>query len=295
MLMTCQLVRLSLFLAAGITLVLIAETAMAEPAADLRKALTFYASFDAEVKGDIGGGVLTAATRHGDPKEPGKYEFREGFDRQVFRIAKDQGIRGGALEAVDVLPNWGRIYFPAKGNLAFASGGWGGAASYWLKIDPNTMLKTPFCDPIQITQRGANNGGIWTDFPDSKPRDFRLGVFPAVPEGGKGIAESDPDAPLATVKEIFFKRDKWHHVVMNWRNLDTGQPNAVVELFIDGKRMGGLENRELAMRWDIEKAGIYVAVNYVGLLDELALFNRPLTEEEIRTLRDRPGEIAPAR
>jgi hypothetical protein len=32
-------------------------------------------------------------------------------------------------------------------------------------------------------------------------------------------------------------------------------------------------------------------VNYIGLLDELAIFNRPLTAEEIATLRERPGEI----
>src|SRR5439155_250054 len=82
----------------------------------------------------------------------------------VFTIAKDGGIHGGALEVKDVLPRNGRIFIPAKGNLAFKKGGWGGAVSFWMKTDPETLLKTKFCDPFQITHKGANNAGIWVDF-----------------------------------------------------------------------------------------------------------------------------------
>jgi len=80
---------------------------------------------------------------------------------------------------------------------------------------------------------------------------------------------------------------------MNWRNFDTGKPNAEAALYINGKLVGTVQNRPLAMRWDMEQTGIYVAVNYIGLLDELAIFNRPLTAEEIGILyqlRERPGE-----
>jgi hypothetical protein len=258
-----------------------------EAGGDLRKALTFYASFDAEVRGDFGGGTLTPSTRHDDQERPGKFVFREGIDGKVFRIATSAGIRGGALEVLDVLPHRGRIFFPAKGNLAYRENGWGGAVSFWVNIDPNTMLKTPFSDPIQITHKGANDGGLWTDFPDSKPRVFRLGAFPAVAEGEKATSEAEPAAPLVTVKEIGFKQGEWNHVVMSWQNFDTGKPNAEAALFINGKRMGAIQNRPLAMRWDMEQTGIYVAVNYIGLLDELAIFNRPLSAEEVGALRER--------
>src|SRR5262245_26688586 len=60
----------------------------------IRDAVTFYASFDEEVKGDRGGGVLTPSTRV--TGEKGKFTFTEGIDRKVFRIAKDKGISGGA-------------------------------------------------------------------------------------------------------------------------------------------------------------------------------------------------------
>src|SRR5207237_3596931 len=125
---------------------------------------------------------------------------------------KDKGVHGGALEAVDVLPRNGRIYFPAKGNLAYKKGGWGGALSVWCNTDPNKLLKTKFCDPIQITQKGANDGGLWFDFNDAAPRDMRMGVFAAVPTGGKAISESDPKAPMVWVRKVGFKADKWHHV-----------------------------------------------------------------------------------
>ena len=71
---------------------------------DIRKAVTFYASFDEEVKGDIGGGQLTFDTRSNHPTEKGKLVIDKGVSDKAFRIAKDKGISGGALEAIDVLP-----------------------------------------------------------------------------------------------------------------------------------------------------------------------------------------------
>ena len=38
------------------------------------------------------------------------------------------------------------------------------------------------------------------------------------------------------------------------------------------------------MDWEVDKAGVYIAVNYIGLLDELALFDRALKAEEVGLL-----------
>ncbi|MCW5981028.1 MAG: hypothetical protein KIT09_23300 [Bryobacteraceae bacterium] len=254
--------------------------------------LVFYASFDREVKGDFGGGALSPGTRFNHETEKGQFVFESGYDPRVFRIAAGEGIHGGALEAADILPRNGRIYFPAKGNLPYAKGGWGGSVSFWMKTDPNTMLKTRFCDPIQITQKGATNGGLWVDFPDTSPRDFRLGAFQSEGNGRSQISESDPDAPLVVVKEVGFKTADWHHIVFTWRNFDTGRDDAEAALYIDGARAGSIGNRAITMDWDIEKTGIYVAVGYIGLLDELAVFRRPLTTDEIAQLGKQPGLLA---
>lgn len=258
----------------------------------LQKAATFYASFDDAVRGDVGGS-LTLRTRFNHETEKGRFVFEDGVDAKVFRIAKDKGIAGGTLEATDVLPRSGRIFFPAKGNIAYKKGGWSGALSVWVNTDPNKLLKTPFCDPIQITQKGANNGGIWFDFNDAKPRDLRHGAFPAVAEGQTPIKEEDPKAPMVRVPKIDWKAGDWHHVVLNWKNFDTGKEDAVSALYIDGKFIGEIKDRAIAMDWDLDKAGLYVAVGYIGLLDELALFKRALTGEEIQALHKQPGLLTP--
>jgi len=254
---------------------------------DLRKAVLFYASFDESLKAEVGDGTL--ATRFNHEKDAGKFVFEPGFDAKVFRIAKEKGIAQGCLEVTDVLPRNGRIFYPVKGNLAFKKGGWGGSASMWINTDPNMLLKTTFCDPIQITQKGANNGGIWFDFNNAKPRDLRMGVFPGVAAGKVGAKESDADAPMVRVPKVAFKSGDWHHVVLTWSNFDTGKPDALATLYIDGKKIGDVKDRPIAMEWDVDRAGVYIAVNYIGLLDEMALFNRPLTAEEVATLHKTPA------
>ncbi len=258
---------------------------------ELRKAVTFYASFDKELKADFAGGDREPWTRTGQLDKK-NFVFEKGYPEKAFLIAADKGISGGALECVDVIPDNGRVYFPAKGNLAYKKGGWGGTVSFWLKGDPNTMLKTGFCDPVQLTQKGANNGGIWCDFNDKKPRDFRMGVFPAVAEGVKPIAESDPKAPIVKTKSTVFKTDEWHHVALTWNNLDTGKKDAHAVLYVDGKPIGELKDVELAMDWDIEKAGIYVGINFIGMMDEFALFGRALTEVEVKRLQEQPALLS---
>src|SRR5262245_15336877 len=103
--------------------------------AALRKAVALYASFDEAVKADQGGGDLGTWPRTSQDFEKKQFTHAQGFDAKVFTIAKDKGIAGGCLDAVDVLPKNSRIYFPAKDNIAFKKGGWGGAVSMWINTD----------------------------------------------------------------------------------------------------------------------------------------------------------------
>lgn len=264
----------------------------ADPATEqLLRAVSLYASFDSAVAADFARGGKTLQTRFDHPTAKGEFEFQAGYDQRINQIVPT-GIHGGALQVTDVLPLRGRMFFPAQDNLAYRVGGWGGAISFWLNTDPNTLLKTPFCDPVQITEKGANDGGIWCDFPDRQPRDFRLGAFPAALPGENPISEDAPDAPLVRVERIGFQVGRWHHVVLSWDRFDTGQADAVAVLYIDGQEQGRLTNRELGMRWNLEKTGIYVGVNYIGLLDELAIFDRCLTAAEVGLLKEKPELLA---
>lgn len=281
MTMHVQTATLTLFL-----VLLAASTSAAEDS--LAGAVTLYASFDTHVRADRGGGSLKLSTRHDHPTERGAYVFTDGFDSAKFRIAHGKGVAGGALECLDVLPRRGRMFFPADGNLAYDPRGWDGAVSFWLNTNPNSLLKTPFCDPVQITEKGAHNGGIWIDFPNTKPRDMRMGVFRGLAAGEKPLAESDPQAPLVHFPRVPFQSGEWHHLALSWRNLDTGRPNTLAELYVDGRLVGQLKEREIAMRWDLSRTGIYVAVNYIGLLDELVVFKRALTAREVGILHRQP-------
>ena len=275
----------------ALTLILVAGRAGADDA-DIRKAVTFYASFDESLKADVGG-QPNPGTRYPHPTEKGQFVFEPGVDEKGLKVSKGKGISGGAFEATDVLPRNGRMFYPVKGNLAYKKDGWSGSVSVWCNTDPDKLIKSRFCDPVQITQKGANNGGLWFDFNDAKPRDLRHGAFPLVPDGQKGIGEDDPKAPMVRVPGVGWKAGDWHHVVLTFKNLDTGKPDAVTALYIDGKLIGEVKDRAIAMGWDIDKANVYVSLGYVGLLDELALFDRALTAEEVTALHTKPDLLAP--
>jgi hypothetical protein len=279
-----------------VALAVLTLAAIRDDESELRKAVTFYASFDEAVKGNFGGGELTPSTRSNHKTEKGAFVIEKGVPEKAFRSAPGKGISGGALEVLDVLPDNGRIFFPAKGNIAFKKGGWGATLSMWINHDPDTQLKTKFCDPVQITQKGAGNGGLWFDFNDAKPnRNLRTGAFPAVPEGKAPIKESrEAFSPMVWVDQPGFKVGEWHHVALVWQNLDTGRNDARAALHIDGKLMGEIKEKDypISMDWDLDKAGIYLAVSYIGLIDEFALFNRPLTGAEIELLRSKPGLLS---
>lgn len=260
----------------------------------LRKAVSLYASFDDAVKMDFGIGEAVPGTRSVDPDDKKKFVFDKGFDPKYFRIAKDKGISGSCLEVVDLPPRSGRLYFPAKGNVAYRKdGGWGGAFSVWVNTDPNKSLKTPFSDPVLITQKGLNNGSIWAHFNDARPRSLQAGTYPSIPDGQEPVPEEDPKAPLTRLPNVPFKAGEWHHIVFSWDRFNTGKKDGTHTLYIDGKKIGQLSASEVGMDWDIERTRVYFAVNFIGLLDELAVFNRPLTADEVALLHQKPGLLLP--
>lgn len=263
---------------------------------ELLNAVTFYASFDEAVRGDFGGGELALSTRTNHRTEKGAFVVEKGYPEKAYRIAAGRGHAGGALEAVDIPAEGGRIFFPARGNIAHKPGGWSAALSMWINHDPE-QLRLKFCDPVQITSKSAGNGGLWFDYNDAKPnRNLRMGVFPAVTESRPMIKESrEAFSPMVWVDAPGFRAGEWHHIVMNWWNLDTGRNDGRAQLYIDGKLMGEIKDKDypLTMDWTLEKAGIYIAIGYTGLIDEFALFNRPLTSEDIAQLRSHPGTLAP--
>ena len=63
-------------------------------------------------------------------------------------------------------------------------------------------------------------------------------------------------------------------------------------LFIDGKPQGRIENWDLSFEWNPASVALVLGASYVGHLDDLAVFDRALTDTEIGRLFNLPGGIA---
>jgi hypothetical protein len=249
----------------------------------LRQALLFYASFDTGIDADHAAGDKRLFTA---PSYKEKDAAKPGLHHPDVSIAAGKGRFGDALEFRR--KNTRAVFYSADRNANYRDGVLEGTVSFWLNLDPERDLEPGFCDPIQITDKAYNDSAIWVDFTrDERPRHFRLGVFGALkswnPDNLPPEKNPDFERRLVVLAKHPFQRGKWTHVAVTFAQLGAGNGRAA--LFVDGAHVGTREGIAEPFHWDHQRAAIRLGVNYVGLFDELALFNRPLSEAEIRALR----------
>lgn len=257
--------------------------------ASLRQALTFHASFDHGPDADFALGdrrVFTALSI----KEP--RQATPGLPTNgVVSIARGEGRFGDALRFHRKAPEL--IHYQVAKNLAYTGTNWSGTVSFWLRLDPDADLKPEFCDPLQITAREWNDAALWVDFSkDERPRHFRLGAFAdrAVwdPTGRDLDKTPEAERPLVTVTRPPFTRQRWTHVTITFEKFNTGQKDGVATLYLDGQAVGSVSPREQTFTWEPGQAIALLGINYAGLFDELAFFNRALSAGEVHELYARP-------
>ena len=249
---------------------------------NLKEALTLYASFDKGIDADVSNGDARLYTvmnrREVDSAMVGLY-------KDSVSHLKNLGKTGGAL--IFSGKTRGSIYYKSQGNIAYNSTNWNGAISFWLKLNPNKDLQPGYCDPIQITDVSYNDASIWVDFTKTLPRAFRLGVIedrdawnPA-PEGPDNENPKFLDL-LVRMDNPPFDSDQWTHVLVNYSGLNS--PDGKAELYVNGDFVGIRENISNSFTWNLEESNIYLGLSYIGLFDELSIFNRSLSKEEIEVL-----------
>lgn len=260
--------------------------------AAVRKSLTFSASFDGGPDAEVAKGdkrIYTASSA-------ARKDFTPGLPAGEVEVAKGEGRRGG--DALKFVKKSGKVVlFKAAENIAYRKDNWSGTVSFWLKLDPNKDLGDWYCDPIQITEKTWNDGALWVDFSkDDKPKHFRLGAFadlkvwnPANKDFEKMAAA---ERPMHTVTKLPFTRDRWTHVAFAFENFNTGKADGAAKLYLDGKLQGAISGRNQRFTWDVEKAAIQLGMSYVGLFDDLALFDRALSDAEIAALHAFEGRWA---
>ncbi len=243
--------------------------------------LLFYASFDNGTDADYAVGdkaIYTANNR----KEISK--ARPGLLNPNIALAKNVGVTGHALQ----FKNKGEhiTFYRALRNMGYSSKNWSGAVSFWLQLDPAQDLKPGYSDPIQITDVNYNDAALWVDFTRDDPRDFRLGIMGDLLAWNPDNSQDEEltEQRLVRVSSPPFKRGKWTHVLMNFSGLNTGKGFA--ELYIDGNFRGRIDPIVDPFTWEEENASILLGLNYIGLLDELAIFEKRLEKDAIDTLSD---------
>jgi hypothetical protein len=276
--------------AAPVILLALCSGLLAVEPQKLAEALTFYADFEgtgdaAFAKGDKQ--LYTSPTVESRQPKPGLHAAGAAL--------VPGGKFGGALKFGQKAPE--AVMFQAAENMPYQKSDWNGTVSLWLSLDPDKDLEPGYADPLQITERGWNDGSFFVDFTkDDTPRHFRLGAFAdrKVWDPKEADWETVPVAerPMVELANPIFGRGRWTHVAFTFESFNTGQPNGAATLYIDGQPQGTLAGRKQTYTWDPAKSAIMLGLSYVGLIDDLAIFDRALTGEEIKTLYELPEGAA---
>jgi Concanavalin A-like lectin/glucanases superfamily len=264
--------------------------------ATLRPALTLHASFDVGPDADfaVGDRTLYYAPNMRPPREgtPGLPA------NSHVELAPEQGRFGHALRFVRKSP--AMIFYQGQGNIDYRTSDWSGTVSLWLRVDPERDLDPGYTDPIQITTKDWNDAAFFVEFTqDEKPRHFRLGAY-------ADLAVWNPDRrdwntipfrekPLVAVHQPGFRRDRWTHVVFTFERFNTGNPDGVAVLYLDGRRMGQISPRQQTFTWEDGKIRIMLGLSFIGFMDDLALFDRALSPDEVAVLHRLPKGVASIR
>ena len=259
----------------------------------LRQSLTFHASFDNGANADFALGdsqIYSGKTVAGQQKP---VSFEPGLGNPPLAVVPGQGVFGGAL---DFTPeNSHVVFYKAEKNVAYSTEDFSGTLSFWLKLDPQKIPQT-YTDPIQLTDKDYSNSAIWVDFTkNDTPSDFRLGIFGDQKvwdkKNLKGASEEFFWRLLKVVKPPF-SNDKWTHVVVSWDDINTDRI-ARGKLYFNGELQGETGAITEPFVWDLTEASIRLGTGpFVGMFDEIAAFNRALTDEEIKTLYELQHGVA---
>ncbi len=277
---------------ASIAVLLAAEVTSRAAEPSWRAALTFHASFDDGTDADFAKGDRRL---YHAPAMSKRAEATPGLPGEsTVKRVPGRGRFGAALQFEK--KSDATAFFQAVNNFAYRMTNWSGSVSFWLSTDPAGDLAPGYCDPLQITPRAWNDGAFFVEFekrPGSIP--FRLGAYPDFkiwnPENRKWETMSPAEKPLLTVDQPPFGRDRWTHVVFTFEQYNTRRPDGVTRLYLNGRLQQSIPAREQTFTWDPAKAHVMLGLGYVGLFDELSLFDRALNAEEIVGLHQLPGGV----
>ncbi len=246
---------------------------------ELKNHVLFYSSFDGKLSADISAGDAMIYTARNYKKTD---NAKPGIHNPDVILAKNKGFAGDALHFTK--KNTAAIFYKAYKNVGYSRNSWSGTISFWLQLDPNKDLAPGYCDPICITDVRYNDAALWVDFTDNKPREFRLGAM-----GDLNVwnPENENDEIMwkkrtVTIKRPPFEKRKWTHIVITFSEVNTTK--STFKLYINGKIKGVIKDINDPFTWEAENGKIMLGLGYIGLMDELAIFDKSLDTEEVKSV-----------
>jgi hypothetical protein len=254
-----------------------ATSAIQDTQAGLSKALTLHASFDKGLDADFSRGDARCYVQQ-------RQELVHAQPNEQVKLAADAGRFGGAL------------HFPRKGTYrpSFKNGGvlgynarqWSATVSVWLRLNPDQDLEPGYCDPIQIVGDDSKKGFIFLEWSkDETPRYFRYAIRPLFaiwnPNNLQWADIPFEKRPMVQVARAPFSREKWTHVVFTLENINDKTRPRRGKLYLNGKLQGAIEKWDLTIDWDPDRVLLVLGASYVGYMDDLAVFERALTDAEV--------------
>ena len=258
----------------------ILSNAEAETKANLKRALTLHASFDKELGADIARGDKMCYVLQGK-------ELVVAAPTDEVRLEPEAGRFGGALHFTK--KNNFRPVFKDSGVLGYNDKNWNASVSVWLRLNPDEDLELGYCDPIQIVGDDLKKGFIFLEWSkDETPRFFRYAIRPLFhiwnPDNVQWADIPFNKRPMVQVERAPFSRDAWTHAVFSLQNVNEKSKPQIGRLHLNGKLQGTIENWDLTFGWDPERVLLVLGAAYVGHMDDLAVFNRALTDADVQVL-----------
>ncbi|HTU21438.1 MAG TPA: family 16 glycoside hydrolase [Gemmataceae bacterium] len=249
----------------------------AEARAKLSKSLSLHASFDKGLDADFSRGDKKCHVQQGPKLAPAR-------PNEEVKLAADAGRFGGALH----FPRKGtyRPSFKDEGMLGYNTKSWSASVSVWLRLNPDQDLEPGYCDPIQIIGNDSKKGYIFLEWSrDETPRYFRYAIRPLFhiwnPDNRQWADIPLEKKPAVQVARAPFSREKWTHVVFTLENINDKSKPRLGRLYLNGKLHGAIEKWDLTFDWDPDKVLLVLGASYVGYMDDLAVFDRSLTDVEV--------------
>jgi len=215
-------------------------------------------------------------------------------DGGLVVLAKGEGRHGDALRFTKKMKPV--MFFRGEKNLGYNTNHWSGAASFWLRLDPDKDLEPGYCDPLQFLAQSWGEGNMFVEFSkDHTPRHFRYAILAVTrywnPKNADWEVLSDAERPMVPVLKPPFAREQWTHIAFTFGNVNSGKKDGWGKLYLNGEYHGQFTGWENTFNWDVSQSAVTLGLNYVGWFDDLALFNRPLTDAEVKAIHQAPRGV----